>query len=524
MTVALSNLSATWAASNTTVNTAIRMNVTDTLSASNSKLIDLLVANTSKFAVDKSGNVSALGLTVDYIYANTINVINTVVINETEINVVSNLVTANVITTSNLILGGANTITWLQSISGQANSARDSVNSSYTQANTARTIVLDTGNSTRYLMLANGTSGTSTLNVSSGLTYNPSTNTLFVANNVGIGVAPTLGNLHVSGTAYASSGFVLPNGDSLYWGVGDGSAAVSGNSVSNYVELITSGTSRFVVDSVGQISHYGTGLASFSNVGYVPQYALYSANNTAGSASYFLGYRSRGSIVSPSAVSNGDTLGNIFWGGYDGNSYELAAGITAYVSTTPGNNDMPGALAFLTTPNASTAPTTRMIIDHNGYALIGYASSQGAYSLQVNSQIFATSATIATSDGKYKANVVPLTNALSIVTKLNPVQFEWKQHPVHNFDRAQPTVGFIAQEVEQVLANQPYVNAIVKKNICTIEPEERDADGNVTKEAVKEEFAGIAEGNMIAILTKAIQEQQKIIENLTSRLEKLENP
>jgi hypothetical protein len=29
---------------------------------------------------------------------------------------------------------------------------------------------------------------------------------------------------------------------------------------------------------------------------------------------------------------------------------------------------------------------------------------------------------------------------------------------------------------------------------------------------------------MIAILTKAIQEQQKIIENLTSRLEKLENP
>ena len=153
-----------------------------------------------------------------------------------------------------------------------------------------------------------------------------------------------------------------------------------------------------------------------------------------------------------------------------------------------------------------TNDTERMRIDSSGNVLVGYTSSNGAYKLQVNSQIFATSATIATSDGRYKENVTPLNGALDLVSALNPVQFSWKQHAVHNFDREQPTVGFIAQEVQQVLADKPYLNSIVKSNTCTIELEEKDEEGNVTKAAVTEEFLGIAEGNMIAILTKAIQE------------------
>jgi hypothetical protein len=153
-----------------------------------------------------------------------------------------------------------------------------------------------------------------------------------------------------------------------------------------------------------------------------------------------------------------------------------------------------------------TVNTERMRIDLNGYLLIGYTTSNGAYRLQVNSQIYATSPTVATSDGNYKQDITPLDGALDLVAALNPVQFSWKEHPVHNFDRAQPTVGFIAQEVQQALADTPYLNSIVKANTCTIEPEQLDDEGNVTKPAVTEEFLGIAEGNMIALLTKAIQE------------------
>jgi len=149
-------------------------------------------------------------------------------------------------------------------------------------------------------------------------------------------------------------------------------------------------------------------------------------------------------------------------------------------------------------------------IDTSGNLLVGYTGSNGSYKLQVNSQIFATSATVATSDGRYKENVTPLTGALALVNALNPVQFSWKKHPVHNFDRSQPTIGFIAQEVQEVLKEQPYLGSIVKSNQCELYP------------GTSEEFLGIAEGNMIALLTKALQEANEKIDSLIVRIAALE--
>ena len=209
-----------------------------------------------------------------------------------------------------------------------------------------------------------------------------------------------------------------------------------------------------------------------------------------------------------------------------------------------------GIIRFSTRLDALTggALTERARITSGGNWLVGYTTSNGAYKLQVNSQIFATSSTIATSDGRYKENITPIDGALNLVKELNPVQFSWKKHPIHAFDTETPTVGFIAQELQQVLADRPYLNSIVKCNECTItaaeyetiqiEPSEeeiKDEDGNVlvsakpaiteqrlVKPAVNEKFLGIAEGNLIAILTKAIQEQQTLIEALTARLTALE--
>ena len=151
-----------------------------------------------------------------------------------------------------------------------------------------------------------------------------------------------------------------------------------------------------------------------------------------------------------------------------------------------------GTNDFILVDNVAAA--NRWVVTSAGYHLLGYNFSNGAYRLQVNGQIFATSSTIATSDGRYKTDIKPLTNALALVAALNPVQFSWKAHQVHDFNTETPTVGFIAQEVKQVLAGQPYVNSIVKRNETEL------PDGT------KEEFLGIAEGNIIALLTKAIQE------------------
>ena len=146
----------------------------------------------------------------------------------------------------------------------------------------------------------------------------------------------------------------------------------------------------------------------------------------------------------------------------------------------------------------------------SGYLLVNYSSSNGGYPLQVNGQIFATNATIATtSDERYKENISSLENSLDIVKALNPVQFNWKKHPVHNFITDVPRIGFLAQEVQQALQNETYLNSIIQTNET-----EYEKDGVI----VKEEFLTITEGSLIAILTKAVKELTEKVEALEAQL------
>ena len=221
-----------------------------------------------------------------------------------------------------------------------------------------------------------------------------------------------------------------------------------------------------------------------------------------------------------------------------GSGYVLQVGANAYINSSSqwiygggsyGSSrhaQFNGAHYWFNAPSGTAGTaitfTQAMTLDSSGNLLIGYTSSNGSYKLQVNSQIFATSSTIATSDARYKENVEELSGALDIVKALRPVSFDWKAHPIHNFDTTTKTVGFLAQDVQQTLAGKPYLNSIIKTNECVIEPEVKDENGNVTKEAVTEEFLGIAEGNMISILTAAIQEQQAMITTLQTQVTALQ--
>jgi len=151
-----------------------------------------------------------------------------------------------------------------------------------------------------------------------------------------------------------------------------------------------------------------------------------------------------------------------------------------------------------------TGAAERMRIDSSGNVLIGYTTSNGSYLLQVNSQIFATNATIATSDGRYKENISSIKSGLDVVGKLNPVSFTWKQHEIHNFDSG-TQVGFIAQDVQAALADEPYLKSVVKCNEVEL------------KDGTKEEFYGLSDAKLIPILVKAIQELKAEIDILKAR-------
>jgi len=353
----------------------------------------------------------------------------------------------------------------------------------------------------------------------------------------GTKISPDFGSQNVVTTGTSTAASLIPT-----------SSSVPTNGVylpaANTVGVASNSTERLRVDLSGRLL-VGTSSARDINSGNDPLFQVERATGSAYISSFtkhsadafgphVVFIKTRGTAVGSSTiVASGDEIGSIDFMGTDGTNPEIGASIAAHVDGTPGANDMPGRLTFSTTADGAASPTEAMRINNAGELLVGYTSDNGAYKLQVNSQIFATSATIATSDGRFKENVATLDGCVDLVKALRPVSFDWKpQQDItrtdddgnevlvregHNFpDGTQ--VGFIAQEVQEVLAEKPWLTSVIKQNV---RPAVTDAEGNEL--APEEEFLGIAEGNFIAVLTSALQEAIGEIESLKARVAALES-
>src|SRR4030067_105697 len=84
---------------------------------------------------------------------------------------------------------------------------------------------------------------------------------------------------------------------------------------------------------------------------------------TAAFGSVYFGSRSRGTEGAETVVQNNDVILEISAVGYDGTDYAYAAQIMFDVDGTPGNNDMPGRIRFLTTADGASTPTEAMRIN-----------------------------------------------------------------------------------------------------------------------------------------------------------------
>ena len=252
------------------------------------------------------------------------------------------------------------------------------------------------------------------------------------------------------------------------------------------------GTSGDVYDALGMLISDPTGTGDIEN-----NYGLYISPMT------------RGSVVNYSIYAAGSSP-SFFGGSITTNNELIATNLNAYSTpvsfrATGGmlvayNGSGQGVLrAYTNAAGASgqiaftNAAGQFAQYDANGYHLLGFTSSNGAYRLQVNSQIYATSSVVATSDKRYKTAVRPICGALGLVQQLAPVSFDWLPHAVHQFPAGR-AVGFLAQDVAQVLAGTGYEQAVVKTN-STVMP-----DGTT------EQFFGLAEGALVPLLVSAVQE------------------
>jgi hypothetical protein len=209
----------------------------------------------------------------------------------------------------------------------------------------------------------------------------------------GTKIAPNFGSQTITTTGVISPALGTAAAPSIAF-TGDTNTGIYSPGA-DQVAVATNGTGRLFVDSGGRLL---VGTSTSRIVGGVeravqiegtsatPGLSLYRNTNDATPAALHLG-KSRGTAVgSNTIVQANDSLGLIAFYGSDGSAPRPGAWISASADGTPGANDMPGRLVFLTTPSGSEIPTERLRITSAGRVGIGTSSPTDSL-LDVNGNI-----------------------------------------------------------------------------------------------------------------------------------------
>lgn len=137
----------------------------------------------------------------------------------------------------------------------------------------------------------------------------------------------------------------------------------------------------------------------------------------------------------------------------------------------------------------------------------GSGSAAPMYQLEVVGDADITGELTAASDMRLKEDIVDVKDAINTIQKLKPKSYQFKTEEFPTMDLAEGTkMGFLAQELEAVLPELVSTGAEVSSTLG---------------ESFNSKSVNYIE--LIPLLTKAIQEQQEMIENLKKEVQELKN-
>lgn len=232
-----------------------------------------------------------------------------------------------------------------------------------------------------------------------------------------------------------------------------------------------------------------------------PTAALHLSKNSTGSGvlidhfgpdnnPYLIFREARGTMSTPLATQNGDSLGGIYARGYGSTGWIGNSGL--FIFSTDDYSDSGGGakIEFWTNPNGSLNSQFRMIIDQGGNVGVGVAnpgtklqvagvispSVDNAYTLgdatHRFSDVYSVNAANNTSDSREKKQIIDSDLGLDFIRKLRPVSYFWKS----GVDETQH-YGLIAQETEQAIADSKNQAADIQKPIIVTYDKENDRYG-----------------------------------------------
>jgi hypothetical protein len=141
-------------------------------------------------------------------------------------------------------------------------------------------------------------------------------------------------------------------------------------------------------------------------------------------------------------------------------------------------------------------PITRLLVNQDGVMPGGDGALKLGSSSHRWSEVHATNGTIQTSDRRLKKGIEPLAYGLEEILQLQPVSYQWESEENTQDSGGKQHLGLVAQDVRKVIGEV------------------------VNKPSGKGKYLGMSYSELIPVLVRAIQEQQKTIENQTQALQK----
>jgi Chaperone of endosialidase len=206
---------------------------------------------------------------------------------------------------------------------------------------------------------------------------------------------------------------------------------------------------------------------------------------TSGYRAALRGVRARGTLAAPIVPQTNDYVFSLIGGVYDGAAVRNPANISFIVDGAVSSNVTPERISFSTSTNGTGYPVERMTVKNNGF--VGIGTSNPTHLIQLSGGAYSDGATwVNASSRALKENIKDLSagDAMAAFTKLEPVTFNYRA------DKTQGHVGFIAEDVPALVAMK--------------------------------DRKGLSALDIVGVLTKVVQEQQKTITELTARVNKLQ--